>query len=76
MRRPRTPIQVSQASLLASEKIAIGERKKLGEIISLQCRRFRFADAARKTKLQRSHAPPAKPNSTVKYRQQANPKPR
>jgi hypothetical protein len=39
----------------------------LGEFIPLQRRRFRIADAARKTKPQRNHAPPAKPNSTVEH---------
>jgi hypothetical protein len=68
MRWPQIPGQVSPASLLALEKISTGEQKKLGEIISLQCRHFCIAGAARKTKPQRSHAPPAKPKSTAEYR--------
>jgi hypothetical protein len=52
---------------LALEKITIGERKKLGEIIPLHRRRFRIAGAARKTKPQRSHAPPANINSTIEH---------
>jgi hypothetical protein len=40
----------SPASPLTSEYNTIRERKKLGEIIPLQCCRFRIAGAARKTK--------------------------
>jgi hypothetical protein len=47
----------------------------VGEIILLQRRRFRIAGTARKTKPQRSHAPPAKPNSTAEHRRRANPGP-
>jgi hypothetical protein len=54
----------------------LGERKKLGKIIPLPCRRLRIASAARKTKPQRSYALPAKPNSTVEHRRRANPRPR
>jgi hypothetical protein len=61
---------------LASEKIAIGERKKLGEIIPLQHCRFCIIDASRKTKPQRSHTPLEKPNSTAKHQRRANPKPK
>jgi hypothetical protein len=42
----------------------------------LQRRRFRIADTARKTKPQRSHAPPAKSNSTAEHRRRANTRPR
>ena len=73
MRRPSTPGQVSSASLLTSEYIAIGEQKRLGEIIPLRRRRFRIA---RKSKPQRSHTPPAKPNSTAEHRRRANPRSR
>jgi hypothetical protein len=50
--------------------------ERLGEIIPPQHRRFRIAGAARKTKPQRSHAPPAKPNSTTEHRRWVNPKPK
>jgi hypothetical protein len=54
--------------------ISIGERKKLREIIPLQRRCFRIVYEARKTKPQRSHAPPSKPNSIIEHQRQVNPK--
>ena len=57
-------------------KIAIGEWKRLGEIIPLRRRRFRIAGVARKSKPQRSDTPPAKRNSTAEHRRRANPKSR
>jgi hypothetical protein len=62
--------------VLVSEKITTRKQKKLGEINHLQRRRFCIVVAARKTKPQRNHAPPAKPNSTADRRRRANPRPK